>query len=138
MCILKFCKIWNSHSIATEIQVFWNVMPCCLVNSDVLKDYSAFIFSGKLYSCLTVNMPEDFNYFISFLAHLFEFPTLVTNGICTYNSSSIIADYSHNISVIIDDSVETLDADVWDKLKKLIKRKDEAVVKAEAAAKEAL
>jgi len=69
---------------------------------------------------------------------LFEFPTLVTNSICTYNSSFIIADYSRNISVIIDDSVETLDADVWDKLKKLIKRKDEAVAKAEATAKEAL
>jgi hypothetical protein len=31
-----------------------------------------------------------------------------------------------------------LDADVWDKLKKLIKRKDEAVAKAEAKAKEAV
>jgi hypothetical protein len=31
-----------------------------------------------------------------------------------------------------------LDANVWDKLKKLIKRRDEAVVKAEATAKEAL
>jgi len=69
---------------------------------------------------------------------LFEFPTLVTNRVCTYNKSFIIADYSHNISVIIDDSVETLDADVWDKLKKLIKRKNEAVAKAEASAKEAL
>jgi len=69
---------------------------------------------------------------------LFEFPTLITNCICTYNNSFIIADYSHNISVIIDDSIENLDADVWDKLKKLIKRKDEAVAKAEAAAKEAL
>lgn len=69
---------------------------------------------------------------------MFEVPTLVTNGICTYNYTLIIADYSHNISVIIDDSVETLDADVWDKLKKLIKRKNEAVAKAEATAKEAL
>jgi hypothetical protein len=34
--------------------------------------------------------------------------------------------------------VETLDADVWDKLKKLIERKDAAVVKAEANAKEAM
>ena len=57
---------------------------------------------------------------------------------CTYNNSFIIADYSNNISVIIDDSIENLDADVWDKFKKLIKRKDEAVAKAEAAAKEAL
>jgi len=69
---------------------------------------------------------------------LFQFPTLVTNSICTYNNSFTIADYSHNISVIIDDSVETLDADVWDKLKKLITRKNEAVAKAEASAKEAL
>lgn len=69
---------------------------------------------------------------------MFEFPTLVTNSICTYNNSFIIADYSHNISAIIDDSVETLDADVWDRLKKVVKRKDEAVAKAEAAAKEAL
>jgi hypothetical protein len=55
-----------------------------------------------------------------------------------YDYSLIIADYSHNISIIIDDSIETLDADVWDKLKKLIKRKNEAVVKAETTAKEAL
>lgn len=69
---------------------------------------------------------------------MFEFPTLVTNSICTYKNLFIIADYSHNISVIIDDSVEKFDADVWDKLKKLIKRKDEAVAKAETTAKEAL
>jgi hypothetical protein len=49
-----------------------------------------------------------------------------------------MADYSHNIHVVIDDSVETLDAGVWDKLKKLIRRKDEAVAKAEATAKEAM
>jgi hypothetical protein len=69
---------------------------------------------------------------------LSAFPTLVTDSICTYNYSLIIAEYSHNISIIIDDSIETLDADVWDKLKKLIKRKNEAVVKAETTAKEAL
>lgn len=82
-------------------------------------------------------MPKDFNYFISVIA-LTWVSNSWTNSIYTYNNTFIIAEYSHNISVIIDDSVETLDADVWDKLKKLIKRKDEAVAKAEATAKEAL
>jgi len=65
--------------------------------------------------------------------------TLAIAAVAAYGDAvNTIRDYSHNISVIIDDSVETLDADVWDKLKKLIKRKDEAVAKAEATAKEAL
>jgi mitofilin len=65
--------------------------------------------------------------------------TLAIAAVAAYGDAvNTIRDYSHNISVIIDDSVETLDADVWDKLKKLITRKNEAVAKAEASAKEAL
>lgn len=54
------------------------------------------------------------------------------------DAANAVRDYSKNIYHVIENSLETLDVDVWDKLKKLIERKDAAVVKAEANAKEAI
>jgi hypothetical protein len=55
-----------------------------------------------------------------------------------HKSTFLLADFSQNIYLVIDSSVETLDASVWDDLKKLINKKNEAVAKAEATAREAL
>ncbi|KAJ4445974.1 hypothetical protein ANN_12660 [Periplaneta americana] len=65
--------------------------------------------------------------------------TLAIATVAAYgDATNAIKDYSKNIYAIIDSSVQNLDPDVWEKLKKLIERKDEAVVKAEKNAKEAL
>jgi hypothetical protein len=54
--------------------------------------------------------------------------------ICIHSFS----DYSKNIFNIIDHSTENLGEDVWNQVKDLVSKKEEAVKKAEAAAKEAL
>ncbi|KDR13531.1 MICOS complex subunit Mic60 [Zootermopsis nevadensis] len=65
--------------------------------------------------------------------------TLAIAAISAYDdAANAVRDYSKNIYHIVEKSAETLDADVWDKLKKLVAKKNEAVVKAEANAKEAL
>ncbi|XP_023712428.1 MICOS complex subunit Mic60 isoform X2 [Cryptotermes secundus] len=65
--------------------------------------------------------------------------TLSIAAVSAYgDAANAVRDYSKNIYHVIENSVETLDADVLDKLKKLIERKDAAVVKAEANAKEAV
>lgn len=81
----------------------------------------------------------QFNLLLLLLMKFFFFHFLHISLISKYyNVVFLIADYSKNIYHVIENSVETLDADVWDKLQKLIERKDAAVVKAEANAKEAM
>jgi hypothetical protein len=50
----------------------------------------------------------------------------------------LVSDYSKNIYHVIEKSAETLDADVWDTLKKLVAKKNEAILKAEANARETM
>ncbi|PSN32294.1 MICOS complex subunit Mic60 [Blattella germanica] len=53
-------------------------------------------------------------------------------------ATSSIRDYSRNIYLVVEHSTEHLEQDVWDQVKELVARKDEAVKKAEKAANEAL
>ncbi|KAJ9580047.1 hypothetical protein L9F63_004284, partial [Diploptera punctata] len=53
-------------------------------------------------------------------------------------ATSAIRDYSKNVYIVIEHSMENLGPDVWDQVKDLVAKKEEAVKKAETAANEAL
>lgn len=65
------CKIWFSHCVVhMNIQVFWGVTPCWMVNSyDISEEHSACVlrikqythFGTVVYQLTLHNIPGDFN-----------------------------------------------------------------------------
>jgi hypothetical protein len=95
-----------------------------LTVSDKGSSYIPYLF--LLYPVIFIS--TSFSYIYSKLYSLLKYCVIIF----------LVAEYSKNIYHVTEKSAETLDADVWDKLKKLVAKKDEAVIKAEANAKEAM